>query len=72
MPFTMERKLIMIRHEWTCSQCGFKFHIPDCVLTGLTLDEIMRHVNKMRERAFAKHVCFSPSEKLELCFVGNA
>ena len=72
MPSIMERELIEIRQEWVCSQCGCQFYNPGCVLDGLTLNEIMHHVKKMRERAFARHVCFSSSEKLELCFVGNA
>ena len=57
MPPIMERELIEIRHEWTCSQCGCEFYNPGCVLTGLTLNEIMRHLKKMREQAFEKHVC---------------
>ena len=61
--FIMERKLIEIRQEWVCSQCGCQFYNPGCVLTGLTLSEIIQHVKKMREQAFAGHVCLSPSEK---------
>ena len=59
----MERELIEIHQEWVCSQCGCEFYNPGCILTGLTLNEIMEHVKKMREQAFTKHVCFSPSEK---------
>jgi len=71
MPSTMKRRLIEIRQEWVCSQCGFGFYNPGCVLDGLTLYEIMWHLRNMREQAFAEHVCFSPPEKLELCFVGH-
>jgi hypothetical protein len=72
MPSITKRDLIEIRHEWTCSRCGREFYNPGCILDGLTLNEIIRHVKEMRERAFAKHVCFSTSEELELCLVGNA
>jgi hypothetical protein len=51
------RKLIEVRHEWTCSQCGCPFYNPGCILDGLTVNEIMLHVKKMREQAFAKHSC---------------
>jgi hypothetical protein len=61
MPSIMERELIEISQEWVCSQCGYQFYNPGCVLTGLTLNEIMQHVIKMREQAFAKHVCLSAS-----------
>jgi hypothetical protein len=71
MPFIMKRDLVEIRHEWTCSLCGRQFYDPGCVLEGLTLNGIILQLKKMREQAFAKHVCFSPSEKLELCFVGT-
>jgi hypothetical protein len=57
MPSIMERELIEIRHEWVCSQCGCQFYIPGCILDGLTLIEIMQHLKKMREQAFAKHAC---------------
>ena len=63
MPFIMQRELIEIRQEWVCSQCGCEFYNPGCILDGLTLSEIILHVKQMRERAFAGHVCFSPSEK---------
>jgi hypothetical protein len=53
----VKRELIEIGHEWTCSQCGCQFYNPGCILDGLTLNEIMLHVKKMREQAFAKHVC---------------
>jgi len=72
MPSIMARELIEIRQEWVCSLCGFHFYNPGCVLDGLTLNEIIQHVKRMREQAFARHVCFSPSEKLRLCSVGNA
>jgi len=62
----MERKLIEIRQPsfqgWVCSLCGHEFVTLDCVLAGLTLDEIIRHYKIMREQAFAKHICLSPSE----------
>ena len=51
------RELIEVRQEWVCSQCGCQFYNLDCVLTGLTLDEIIQHVKKMREQAFAKDAC---------------
>jgi hypothetical protein len=53
----VKRELIEIRHEWICSQCGCQFYIPGCILDGLTLNEIMLHLKKMREQAFAKHAC---------------
>ena len=62
MPSTVARKLIEIRHEWLCSECGREFYNPGCILTGLTLNEIIQHVKTMREQAFAEHVCFNPSE----------
>jgi hypothetical protein len=63
MPFIRERDLIQIRQEWVCSQCGCQFYNPGCILTGLTLTQIIQHVKEMREQAFADHVCISPSEK---------
>jgi hypothetical protein len=63
MPSIMARELIEIHHEWVCSQCGYVFFNPGCVLTGLTLDKIILHVKKMRELAFANHVCLSHPEK---------
>jgi hypothetical protein len=62
MSWTMERELIEIRHEWACSQCGRLFFNPGCVLDGLTLNEIIRHLKKMRQQAFADHLCLFPSE----------
>jgi hypothetical protein len=61
MPTIMERDLIAVRQKWVCSQCGYEFYNPGCILDGLTLNEIMLHVKKMREQAFAIHVCLSPS-----------
>ena len=55
----MGRRLIEIGQEWVCSQCGCQFYNPGCVLTGLTLNEIIQHVKQMREQAFAGHVCLS-------------
>ena len=63
MPSIMARELIEIRQKWVCSDCRRQFYNPGCVLTGLTLNEIMQHVKKMREQAFANHVCLSHSEK---------
>jgi hypothetical protein len=57
MPSIMERELIEIHREWVCSLCGFPFYNPGCVLDGLTLNEIIQHVKRMREQAFADHVC---------------
>jgi hypothetical protein len=57
MPSAVERELIEIDHQWVCSQCARLFFNPDCVLTGLTLAEIILHLKKMREQAFADHVC---------------
>jgi hypothetical protein len=59
----MERELTKIRQEWVCSQCGCPFDTPSCTLDGLTINEIMQHLNTMREQAFAEHVCCSPSDK---------
>jgi hypothetical protein len=53
----MERELIQIDHQWVCSQCARLFFNSDCVLTGLTLTEITLHLKKLREQAFADHVC---------------
>lgn len=63
MPSIMARELIEVRHEWMCSQCGCHFYNPGCVLTGLTLNEIIKYVKKMREQAFANHVCITHLEK---------
>jgi len=63
MSSIMERELIETNHEWVCSQCGCPFYNPGCALTGLTLNEIILHVKKMREKAFAKHVCLTPSKQ---------
>jgi hypothetical protein len=30
---------------------------PGCVLDGLTLNEIIQHLQIMREQAFADHIC---------------
>jgi len=57
MPSIIARELIEIRHEWVCSQCNYQFYNPGCILDGLTLNEIIQHLKKMREQAFAKHVC---------------
>jgi hypothetical protein len=57
MPSIVERELIEVRHEWTCTQCRWKFYNPGCILDGLTLDEIILRVKKVREQAFANHVC---------------
>jgi len=57
MPSVIKRELIEVRHEWVCSLCGHEFYNPGCDLTGLTLDEIIQHVKKSREKAFAEHVC---------------
>jgi len=57
MPGIMERELIESHQEWVCSQCGCRFDSPGCVLDGLTLVEIMQHLNRTREQAFADHVC---------------
>ena len=63
IPSVVARELVEVCYEWVCSRCGCEFYNPGCVLTGLTLHEIMHHVKKMREQAFAKHVCLSHSEK---------
>jgi len=68
MPSAAKRELIKNRQEWVCSECGCKIYNLDCILTGLRVDEIMRLVNMMREQAFTNHVCFSLSEKLDVCF----
>jgi hypothetical protein len=64
MPSITARELIEIRHEWVCSQCEYHFYNPGCVLDGLTLSEIIQHVKKMRELAFAKHRCSTPAPTL--------
>ena len=65
MPSIVARELIEIRQEWVCSECGCQFYNPGCVLTGLTLSEIMQHVKKMREQAFAKHVCLREQQEAQ-------
>jgi hypothetical protein len=60
---SVARELIKIGHEWVCSLCGRQFYNAGCVLTGLTLDEIIKHVKTFRERAFAEHICAVPSEE---------
>ena len=62
MPSVMERDLIEICRDWVCSQCGYPFFSPGCVLDGPTPNYIIQHWNKMREQAFADHVCHIPSE----------
>jgi hypothetical protein len=57
MPTIMERELIEVRQEWVCSQCRREFYNPGRILDGLTLNEIIAHLKKMREQAFADHVC---------------
>jgi hypothetical protein len=54
----VKRALIEIGHEWVCSECGCPFYNPGCILDGLTLNEIILHLKKKREQAFAKHACF--------------
>jgi hypothetical protein len=51
------RELIEIRQEWVCSKCKRQFYNPGCILDGLTLNEMMQHVKRMREQTFSKHVC---------------
>ena len=63
MPSAIERHLIKMGQEWICSVCGRQFYNAGCVLTGLTLDEIIYHVRKFREEAFAEHVCDGASDK---------
>ena len=53
----VKRELIEIGNEWVCSECGCPFYNPGCILDGFTLDEIILHVKKMREMAFANHAC---------------
>jgi hypothetical protein len=57
MPFVMERELIQIDHQWVCRQCAHLFFNPACLLEGLTLNEIIQHLKKIREQAFVDHVC---------------
>jgi len=65
----MERRLVELRKPgfqgWVCSECGHVFVSQDCVLSGLTLDEIIRHFKVLREQAFAKHCCTSLSQNKE-------
>jgi hypothetical protein len=67
----LQRHLIEVGQEWVCSECGYEFYNPGCILDGLTLCEIMRYVITRREQAFAKHVCFSPPGKSELLAVAH-
>jgi ribosomal protein L37AE/L43A len=53
----VKRELVEISHVWICSECRYQFYNLGCILDGLTLNEIIQHVKKMREQAFAKHVC---------------
>jgi hypothetical protein len=57
MPSIISRELIEVRQEWVCSQCRREFYNPGCSLDGLTVNEIIAHLKKMREQAFANHVC---------------
>lgn len=57
----VKRELVEIGHQWMCTECRYEFYNPGCVLDGLILDEIILHVKKMREQAFAKHTCRSQS-----------
>jgi len=57
MPSFVKRELIEIGQEWVCSLCGRQFYNPGGDLTGLTPDEVIQHVKKFREQAFAEHVC---------------
>jgi hypothetical protein len=63
MPSIMKRELIDVRQEWVCSLCGRLFNNPACILEGLTLNQIILHLKKMREQAFAKHVCFREQQE---------
>jgi hypothetical protein len=63
MPSTVKCELIEIGREWVCSVCGREFYNAGCVLTGLTLDEIIKHSKEFREKAFSEHICASPSDK---------
>jgi hypothetical protein len=63
MPSIAKRELIEVGREWVCSLCGRQFYNAGCVLTGLSLDEIIKYVKKFREQAFAEHICGSPSDK---------
>ena len=65
MQSTIARELVEIRHQWVCSECECQFYNLSCILTGLTLGEIIQHLKKMREKAFAEHVCLSRSPKLD-------
>jgi hypothetical protein len=58
----MERELVEIRHEGVCSQCGYLFLNPVCVLDGPTPNYIIQHLKKRWEQAFADHICLSPWE----------
>src|ERR1700731_133170 len=51
-PSVMERELIEIDHPWG-GRCARLFCNPCGVLAGLTLNEIIQHLKKMREQAFA-------------------
>jgi hypothetical protein len=57
MPYVMERELIQIGHQWLCSRCGCQFYNAGCILTGLTLTEIILRVRTMRGQAFNNHTC---------------
>jgi hypothetical protein len=63
MPSDIKRELIEIGQEWVCSLCGRQFYNAGCVLTALTLDEIIQHVRTFREQAFAEHICAATSEE---------
>jgi hypothetical protein len=52
----IKRELVEIRHDWTCSRCGYRFCTSDCI-DGMPLNEIVLHLEKIREQAFAEHVC---------------
>jgi hypothetical protein len=62
MPHIMERELIENRFDWVCSQCECPFFNPDWVIAAATLMAIVEHFKKMREQAFANHICFGTPE----------
>ena len=63
MPVIGPRELVEIRNQWVCSECESQFYNLGYTLTGLTLDDIIQHLRKTREKAFADHVCLSYPHK---------
>jgi hypothetical protein len=56
----MRRELIWIEElgflGWGCSECGWLFRSSGAP-TGVSLDEMLRNYEQLRDSRFATHVC---------------